>query len=84
MGSLYFKVKEKDVAKAKGLKYDRALRATLNKPDNPYIYRRVKVRGGYTYEILLESLEPHIQKISIKEMHSASTQPCMAHKFANK
>lgn len=61
-------IKAKDVAKAKGQECDRAIRAALNKPNNTYIYRRVKVRGGETYEILLESLEPHIQEILIKEM----------------
>jgi len=48
------------VAKAKGLKSTRALRISIRK--GKYIAREVKVPGGKSYEILLNSLEPETQK----------------------
>lgn len=49
------------VAELKGLKSNRSIRIEINKPDSKYISRKIKVKGGFTYEILISSLEPDLQ-----------------------
>ena len=60
------------VAEAKGLKSNRSLRLEINKPENKYVAREVKVNGGTSYEILYSSLEPEIQQ-KLKENSTKST-----------
>lgn len=55
------------VAELKGLKSNRSIRIEINKPDSKYISRKVKVKGGFTYEILVSSLEPEIQSQLVDE-----------------
>ena len=55
------------VAELKGLKSNRSIRIEINKPDSKYISRKIKVKGGFTYEILVSSLEPEIQSQLIDE-----------------
>lgn len=53
------------IAELKGLKSNRTLRIAIN--NEKYIARKIKVKGGYTYEILFSSLEPEIQEKLIDE-----------------
>ena len=55
------------VAELKGLKSNRSIRIEINKSDSKYISRKIKVKGGFTYEILVSSLEPEIQSQLIDE-----------------
>lgn len=48
------------IAELKGLKSNRTLRIAIN--NEKYIARKIKVKGGYTYEILFSSLEQEIQE----------------------
>lgn len=50
-----------DVAKAKGLKSTRAIRLKIQ--NGQYIAREINVKGGKSYEILIESLEYDIQAL---------------------
>ena len=52
-----FYVNINDVAKAKGLTSNRALRLEINKSNSKYIARKIKVNGGESYEILYSSQE---------------------------
>ena len=67
-----FYVNINDVAKAKGLTSNRALRLEINKPNSKYIARKVKVNGGETYEILYSTLEADVQEI-LSQMYSGMT-----------
>ena len=67
-----FYVNINDVAKAKGLTSNRALRLEINKPNSKYIARKVKVNGGETYEILYSTLEADVQEI-LSQMYSGTT-----------
>lgn len=74
METKYISIKK--IAEAKGLKSTRSLRLELNKPESKYISREVKVNGGYSYEILLSSLEPELQqKLRDNETKSTSLVP---------
>lgn len=55
------------VAELKGLKSNRSLRIEINKLDSKYISRKIKTKGGFTYEILFTSLEPKIQEKLLDE-----------------
>ena len=64
------------VAELKGLKSNRSLRIEINKENSKYISRKIKTKGGYTYEILFTSLEPEIQeKLLDEEIKSKSLVP---------
>lgn len=61
----------KEIAEVKNVSA-RAIRLKLNNPDNGYISREVKVKGGTSYEILFSSLEPETQKLLLennKKLH---------------
>ncbi|GBF22758.1 hypothetical protein tpqmel_0162 [Candidatus Gastranaerophilus sp. (ex Termes propinquus)] len=58
MDDKYININE--IAKIKGLKSNRTLRLAINQ--GKYIAREVLVQGGKSYEILLSSLEPEIQR----------------------
>lgn len=65
-----------EIAQAKGLKSNRALRLEINKPDSKYVSREVQVNGGTSYEILFSSLEPEIQaKLIEYETQSTALVP---------
>lgn len=53
------------VAELKGLKSNRSLRIAIN--NNKYSARKITVKGGFTYEILVSTLEPEIQEKLIDE-----------------
>ena len=62
------------IAELKGLKSNRTLRIAIN--NEKYIARKIKVKGGYTYEILFSSLEQEIQeKLIDEEIKSYSLVP---------
>lgn len=64
------------IAELKGLKSNRSLRIEINKSDSKYISRKIKTKGGYTYEILFSTLEPEIQeKLLDEEIKSKSLVP---------
>ncbi len=67
-----FYVNINDVAKAKGLTSNRALRLEINKANSKYIARKVKVNGGESYEILYSTLEADVQEI-LKQTYSGTT-----------
>lgn len=60
---LYINIKE--IAEIKNVS-TRAIRLKLNNPDNGYISREIKVKGGTSYEILFSSLEPETQKLLLE------------------
>ncbi len=49
------------VAKLKGYTTNRPVRQEINKVNSRYTARKVKVQGGFSYEILFSTLEPKIQ-----------------------
>ena len=55
------------IAELKGLKSNRSIRIEINKPDSKYVSRKIKVKGGFTYEILYSSLEPELQSKLLDE-----------------
>ena len=61
--NLYINIKE--IAEVKNIS-TRAIRLKLNNPDNGYISREIKVKGGTSYEILFSSLEPETQKLLLE------------------
>lgn len=67
-----FYVNINDVAKAKGLTSNRAIRLEINKSNSKYVARKVKVNGGESYEILYSTLEADVQEI-LKQTYSGTT-----------
>ena len=64
------------VAKLKGYTTNRPVRQEINKENSKYTARKVKVQGGFSYEILFSTLEPEIQeKILDEEIKSKSLVP---------
>ena len=64
------------VAKLKGYTTNRPVRQEINKENSRYTARKVKVQGGFSYEILFSTLEPEIQeKILDEEIKSKSLVP---------
>ncbi len=55
------------IAELKGLKSNRSIRIEINKPDSKYVSRKIKVKGGFTYEVLVSSLEPDLQSKLLDE-----------------
>lgn len=55
------------IAELKGLKNNRSLRIEINKENSKYKARKIKVQGGFSYEILFSTLEPEIQEKLIDE-----------------
>ena len=64
------------VAKLKGYTTNRPVRQEINKENSKYTARKIKVQGGFSYEILFSTLEPEIQdKILDEEIKSKSLVP---------
>lgn len=64
------------IAKLKGYTTNRPLRQEINKENSKYTARKVKVQGGFSYEILFSTLEPEIQEqILDEEIKSTSLIP---------
>lgn len=62
------------VAQLKGLKSNSSIRKAIN--NNKYIARKTTVKGGYTYEILVSSLEPELQaQLQDEEIKSTQLVP---------
>lgn len=64
------------IAKLKGYTTNRPIRQKINKENSKYTARKVKVQGGFTYEILFSTLEPELQeKILDEEIKSKNLVP---------
>ena len=55
------------IAKLKGYTTNRPIRQKINKENSKYTARKVKVQGGFTYEILFSTLEPELQEKILDE-----------------